>query len=65
MAAAKDAGVTAIDHLITTHYHGDHIGGLAELASRIPIKEFRGSKVREWLYFPTCFSSLAPLRRRT
>src|SRR5881275_794736 len=40
VAAAKDAGVTAIDHLITTHYHGDHIGGLAELAARIPIKEF-------------------------
>src|SRR2546426_7659772 len=39
VAAAKDAGVTAIDHLLTTHYHGDHIGGLAELASRIPIKE--------------------------
>ena len=39
-AAAKDAGVTAIDHLIITHYHGDHIGGLAELAKRIPIKEF-------------------------
>src|SRR3989454_11199879 len=28
VAAAKDAGVTAIDHLLTTHYHGDHIGGL-------------------------------------
>src|SRR5438128_5554638 len=40
VAGAKDAGVTAIDHLITTHYHGDHIGGLAELAARIPIKEF-------------------------
>ena len=40
VAAAKDAGVTRIDHLITTHYHGDHIGGLAELATRIPIMEF-------------------------
>jgi competence protein ComEC len=40
LAAAKDAGLAQIDHLITTHYHGDHIGGLAELASRIPIKEF-------------------------
>ncbi len=40
VTAAKDAGVTSIDHLITTHYHGDHIGGLAELAQRIPIKEF-------------------------
>jgi competence protein ComEC len=39
-AAAKDAGLTKIDHLITTHYHGDHIGGLAELAARIPIMEF-------------------------
>src|SRR2546428_14062921 len=40
VAAAKDAGLTKIDHLITTHYHGDHIGGLAELTARIPIKEF-------------------------
>ena len=35
LAAAKDAGIQQIDHLITTHYHGDHIGGLSELASRI------------------------------
>src|SRR5713226_3335043 len=40
MAAAKDAGVTQIDHLIITHWHGDHFGGLAELASRMPIKQF-------------------------
>ena len=40
MAAAKDAGVTQIDHLIITHWHGDHFGGLAELASRIPIKQY-------------------------
>jgi competence protein ComEC len=40
MAAVKGAGLTEIDHLITTHYHGDHIGGLPELATRIPIKEF-------------------------
>ena len=38
--AARDAGVTQIDHLITTHWHGDHYGGLAELASRIPIRQF-------------------------
>ncbi len=40
VAAAKDALVTRIDHLITTHYHNDHVGGLAELATRIPIVEF-------------------------
>ena len=38
MAAAKDAGLTQIDHLITTHWHGDHFGGMAELAARIPIR---------------------------
>jgi len=38
--AAKDAGISQIDHLITTHWHGDHYGGLAELASRIPIRHF-------------------------
>ena len=40
MAAIKDAGLTRVDHLITTHWHGDHYGGLAELASRIPIAHF-------------------------
>ena len=40
MAAARDAGLTQIDNLIITHWHGDHFGGLAELAKRIPIKHF-------------------------
>ena len=40
MAAAHDAGLTQIDHLITTHWHGDHFGGMAELVGRIPIRHF-------------------------
>ena len=40
LEAAKDAGVTKIDHLIFTHWHGDHFGGLAELAKQIPIARF-------------------------
>jgi beta-lactamase superfamily II metal-dependent hydrolase len=40
MEAIKDAGVTKIDHLITTHWHGDHFGGLAELAKQIPIAQY-------------------------
>jgi len=40
MAAAKDAGLTQIDHLITTHYHGDHYGAMENVAGRIPIREF-------------------------
>ena len=40
LQAMKDAGVEQIDHLIITHWHGDHFGGLAELASKTTIKEF-------------------------
>jgi len=40
MLALDDAGVKQLDHLVLTHYHGDHIGGLAELSKRIPIKRF-------------------------
>ncbi len=38
--AVKAAGLQQIDHLITTHYHGDHFGGMAEVAAKIPIREF-------------------------
>jgi competence protein ComEC len=38
--AIEDAGLQRIDHLITTHWHGDHFGGMAELASKVPIREF-------------------------
>jgi beta-lactamase superfamily II metal-dependent hydrolase len=40
MAAVKDAGLSQIDHLITTHYHGDHYGAMENVAGRIPIREF-------------------------
>ena len=40
MEAVHAAGVSQIDHLILTHYHMDHVGGLQELAKRIPIKHF-------------------------
>jgi competence protein ComEC len=32
------AGVTQLDHLLITHYHGDHYGSLVELSKQIPIK---------------------------
>ncbi|WP_425617541.1 ComEC/Rec2 family competence protein [Anatilimnocola sp. NA78] len=31
------AGKKQIDHLVTTHYHGDHFGGAIELAKLLPI----------------------------
>jgi len=39
-AAVRDAGLTAIDYLITSHWHGDHYGGMAELAARVPIRTY-------------------------
>jgi beta-lactamase superfamily II metal-dependent hydrolase len=38
--AMKAAGIAAIDHLITTHYHRDHYGGAPELAKRVKINKF-------------------------
>ena len=38
--AMRQAGATAIDHLIATHYHMDHYGGVAELAKLVPIRRF-------------------------
>ena len=40
VAAAGAAGVTRIDTLITTHWHSDHFGGMAELAARLPVRHF-------------------------
>src|SRR5262249_30676942 len=37
---AKHAGVSQIDFLLTTHYHGDHVGGVPELARKLPVKTF-------------------------
>jgi competence protein ComEC len=36
----RTAGVTKIDHLWTTHYHGDHVGALVELAKQFPVGHF-------------------------
>ena len=49
MAMLTEAGVKEIDHLILTHYHVDHVGGLQELAKRVPIKHFvdHGPSVEE------------------
>lgn len=39
-AAMKDAGISKIDHLLVTHFHVDHVGGVPELVKRVPIGEF-------------------------
>ena len=49
MEMINAAGVKKLDHVLLTHYHVDHIGGLQELAKRIPIAHFidHGPSVEE------------------
>ena len=39
-AVLKQANVGVLDYLVITHYHGDHVGGAAELSARVPIRHF-------------------------
>src|SRR6059058_545613 len=39
-AAMKLGGVRQIDYVVITHYHQDHVGGVAQLADRIKIGTF-------------------------
>jgi len=63
-AAARQAGVTQIDHLVVTHYHTDHAGGAAELAARMPIRHCvdHGSDIGE--DERAVFESYSELRRQ-
>ena len=36
----RAAGLSRIDHMWTTHYHGDHVGSLLELAKQFPMMRF-------------------------
>src|SRR5882672_1113689 len=54
-AAAQQAGLKKIDYLVISHYHADHVGGLAALSRMIPIGRFfgRGDEIepanQKWL----------------
>jgi competence protein ComEC len=36
-AAAQAAGISRFDHVIVTHYHADHFGGLSRLCTLMPV----------------------------
>ena len=40
VAVARQAGLKQIDYVLLTHYHTDHVGGVPQLVSRIPIGTF-------------------------
>src|ERR1700731_4951518 len=41
-AATQQAGLKKIDYLVISHFHADHVGGLAALSKMIPIDRFYG-----------------------
>ena len=63
-SAAKQAGLKEITYLLVTHYHGDHVGGVPELASRIPIRTFidHGPIMEQTLNVPNSFAAYSPVR---
>src|ERR1700692_3895047 len=54
-AMAQHAGLKKIDYLVISHFHADHVGGLAALSKMIPIGRFfdRGDVIeienKRWL----------------
>jgi beta-lactamase superfamily II metal-dependent hydrolase len=39
-AAMKDADVKKLDYLLITHFHSDHVGGVANLMTTVPVANF-------------------------
>jgi competence protein ComEC len=65
-AIAKMAGVSQIDYLVLTHYHADHAGGVVDLASQIPIRNFvdHGSTQEETRNVPQMYSAYLTVREK-
>jgi len=40
VSAAKEAGLSKIDYVLITHYHADHVGGVPQLVSKVPVNTF-------------------------
>jgi beta-lactamase superfamily II metal-dependent hydrolase len=40
LATIKQAGLTRLDYLLVTHYHGDHVGNAAAIGAKIPVGTF-------------------------
>lgn len=47
--AKEQAGLDAIDHLVITHWHADHYGGVGRLAKLLPIRNYYDRGIPETL----------------
>jgi beta-lactamase superfamily II metal-dependent hydrolase len=66
MLAVTEAGLKQIDYLMSTHYHIDHIGGMQELAKRIPIGHYidHGPSIEEREQVPNFQQAYTELRAK-
>ena len=64
VAAARAAGLKRIDNLVITHYHGDHVGGVPQLAERIPIGAFydHGDNLADAVNLQSVFAAYTAVR---
>jgi beta-lactamase superfamily II metal-dependent hydrolase len=40
IAAVKSLGIKQIDYMLVTHFDADHVGGVAEVAAEVPMRNF-------------------------
>ncbi len=40
IAAVKSLGIKQIDYMLVTHFDADHVGGVAEVAAQVPMRNF-------------------------
>ena len=66
VAVAKQAGLTQLDYLLLTHYHGDHAGGVVELAGKFPIKTFidHGPSMEQERNVPQTYAAYLTVREK-
>jgi competence protein ComEC len=65
-AVARQAGIQQIDYLVVTHFHTDHMGGVPELSTRLPIRHFvdHGSTVDQGERDKAAFLTYAAVRKK-
>jgi len=58
LKAAKLVGVKKIDYLMITHFHSDHVGGVENLLTRLPVATFldHGGSVEEEGKYPEAYA---------